>query len=301
MNELPEYLTPEILASLPILRKTIDGEVIQFHSYAAGFIQKWGKTENVLATEELAAKASSYVFWEQFRATDWRANSPLVFPTGYRYYGLEALSDLFAQTVQKRLKARPRIAFDKSYFVIPDGACLDGQKVCAFAEWEKAFWLTAFEFKLVKDGNPESDRDVKALLHRYGLKQDDTFLNDFAALKAEPVRWQNRDFLNRLAMAWDIFIVPLRFFTDEAAKDFALENLGLQGGNLSNYRKLVHRGGAKRQKGFRLVSEKYPIIRSWRDLIRFDDVGAEYHGFPIEPALERLREFAGKKIHRISR
>jgi hypothetical protein len=164
MKELPPYLTQEILDSLPVLRKTFDGEVYEFPSYAAGFIQEWRKTANVLATEELAVEASSFVFWEQFRATDWRANSLLVFPKGYRYYGLEALSDLFAQTVRSRLKARPRITFDKSYFVIPEGTCLDGQKVCTFAPWEKAFWLTAFEFELVKARDPESDRDFKALL-----------------------------------------------------------------------------------------------------------------------------------------
>jgi hypothetical protein len=295
-NHLPQYLTPEILASLPTTRKTLDDEVIEFPSYSAGFIQKWGKLDDVLATEELAAKASSFVFWEQFRAADWQHYSFLCFSKGYRYYGLESLSDLFGQVVRSRLRARPRYTFDKSYFVIPDDT-LEDRKVCTFEEWEKAHWLTAFEFGLVKDGDPESDRDVKALLHRHGLKLDDAFLQDLATLKSRPDRWRNREFLKRLAMAWDIFVIPLRFFTDEAAKDFALENLVLQGKDLSNYRKLVHRGGAKRQNGFRLVSAKPPIISTWQKVIVFNKAGAEHHGFPIEPALKLLREFAKKKVH----
>jgi Phage integrase family len=197
--------------------------------------------------------------------------------------------------VRKHLRAKPRVAFNRSCFVLPNGICCESEKVCSFADWEKAFWLAAFEFGLVKHGDPASDRGINILLQRYGLKPDDTFLQDLAKLKHQPNRWKNREFLNRFAMAWDIFIVPLRFFTDESARDFALEYLGLNGEDISNYRKLIHRGGAKRQDGLRLVSEKPPIVTEWKLTITLSKSGAKRHVFPVEPAVEFLRKFSGRQ------
>jgi hypothetical protein len=295
-NELPEYLPPEILDSIPTLQAACDGKIHRFRCFSAGFINEWRKEKNVLSTEELAVKASSYLFYEQNRATSWQSESYLNFPKEYRYYGLEALSDLFGVVVvRKHLRAKPRVAFNRSCFVLPNGICCESEKVCSFADWEKAFWLAAFEFGLVKHGDPASDRGINILLQRYGLKPDDTFLQDLAKLKHQPNRWKNREFLNRFAMAWDIFILPLRFFTDESARDFALEYLGLNGEDISNYRKLIHRGGAKRQDGLRLVSEKPPIVTEWKLTITLSKSGAKRHVFPVEPAVEFLRKFSGRQ------
>jgi len=233
-SEFPQYLRPETVALIPTLRKTCEGKIYEFPCYSAGFIKEWRKQPDVLSTEELAVRASSYLFYEQNRATNWRHESYLNFPKGYRYYGLESLSDVFGVIVRKHLKAKPRLAFKESCFVLPNGTCSESQKVCTFIDWEKAFWLAAFDFQLVKHGDPESDQDINLLLQRYGLKPGDTFLQDLAKLKHQPNRWKNREFLNRFALAWDVWIVPLRFFTDEAARDFALEYLGLSGEDISN-------------------------------------------------------------------
>jgi hypothetical protein len=295
-NELPPYLTSEILTSIPTLQTTCDGKIYKFRSFSAGFIKEWRKEKNVLSTEELAVKASSYLFYEQNRATSWQSESYLNFPKEYRYYGLESLSDLFGAVVRKHLRAKPRVAFNESCFVLPNGTCPESRKVCTFVDWEKAFWLAAFDFQLVKHGDPESDQDLNLLLQRYGLKPGDTFLQDLAKLKHQPKRWKNREFLNRFAMAWDVWIVPLRFFTDEAARDFAREYLGLSGEDISNYRKLVRRGGATRQEGLQLVSEKPPIVTAWEPSIMFSKAGAKRHAFPFEPALELLRKFSDRKV-----
>jgi hypothetical protein len=295
-NKLPPYLTPEILNSIPTLQATGDGKIQRFRCFSAGFINEWRKTPDVLSTEELAVRAASYLFFEQNRATSWQSESYLYFPKRYRYYGLESLSDLFGVVVRRYLRVKPRVAFERSCFVLPNGTCSESEKVCSFADWEKAFWLAAFDFGLVKHGDPESDQDLNTLLQRYGLKSGDTFLRDLAKLKDRANRWKNREFLNRFAMAWDIWIVPLRFFTDEAAMDFAREYLGLSGKDIANYRKLIRRGGATRQEGLQLVSEKPPIVIRWAPSIMFSKAGAERHAFPIEPALKLLRKLLDKKV-----
>ena len=104
-NELPPYVSPEILDSIPTLRVSCDGKIHRFRCFSAGFINEWRKEKNALSTEELALKASSYLFYEQNRATSWQSESYLNFPKEYRYYGLESLSDLFGVVVRKHLRA----------------------------------------------------------------------------------------------------------------------------------------------------------------------------------------------------
>ena len=146
--------------------------------------------------------------------------------------------------------------------------------------------------RLIDPNDPAMNAKLSNLCKKYGLQP---LIRDLElVLNTRPQK--NRDFLKRFAMAWDIFAVPLRFFSDQATLDFSHQNLGLEDSDYSNHCKRVHKGGVNRQEGLRLASQKPHIVTQWAATIRFDVKAAEFYGFPVERAIELLRMFSKKKV-----
>ena len=212
----------------------------------------------------------------------------------YKLEGLSALSTFFAKETRDNIQSRPLTELDARPDYVSDEA--GDSEGCYYDAWEKGFHLALLQF-----GELNSAHSIfKTLLAEFGTNLDD----DFTERYRKAARKKFRDRIHHLscyAKAWDLFYVPLRFFTDEAARDFMEDRHGYTANDLGNFRSLFRKGGSsKKGRGLAGLHPHQPaIIQGWEACagrISLSRNAAARHGLDLDSAVPALEQFSDMAV-----
>lgn len=204
--------------------------------------------------------------------------------------GLQALSYLFADETYDTIQFRSVEEFPqlKEY---PANAFKLGETACSFQDWRQGFVLAQVRFGEITADHPSA----KQTLADYSSDLD--FIERFM----KEVRRGARPMLTTLrqfAKDWDVFLLPLRFFTREAAFGFVQDQYGYTGRDIKRFRVVFLKGGnVKQSRGLKLMSATPAIVDTWNENgIRLRASAAAHHGYDAGLLQQVLSERYKRKI-----
>jgi hypothetical protein len=276
-----------------------EDKLLAIDSPETRFFEEWERLEQAIIPEKAVRYFSQQVYarltyhlqWfprlgeiEDFRLCESRPHQ------NYHCEGLRALSFLFADETYDTIKFRRVEEFPqlKEY---PKDSFRLGESACCFRDWRQGFLLGQVRFGEITADHPA----VKQTLFKYS---SDT---DFIERLTKDVRHGPRSMLTmlrRFAKDWDIFLLPLRFFTHEAALDFIADQYGYRGRDLKRFRIVFLKGGDQKQsRGLKLTSAKPSIVDKWNENgIRLNAPAAAHHGYDARLLKKNLADRYKRKI-----
>jgi hypothetical protein len=263
------------------------------------FFEEWERLEQAIIREkevryfsqQLYARFTYHQQWfprlgeiEEFRLCESRPHQ------NYLCEGLRALSFLFADETYDTIKFR-RVEDFPQLKEYPKDSFRLGESACSFRDWRQGFLLGQVRFGEITANHPA----VKQTLAKYSSDMD--FVERFM----KEVRHGARPMLamlRRFAKDWDIFLLPLRFFTHEAALDFITDQYGYPSGDMKRFRTVFLKGGNQKQsRGLKLTSAKPSIIDKWNENgIRLNAPAAALHGYDARLLQKNLGDRYKRKI-----
>ena len=200
------------------------------------------------------------------------------------YYtdGLGALAELFADETYDAINFRPVEDFvDVIHkYGYPANTFKPGDIVCSFRDWRKGVVLAMLRFgKISQDA-----LSVKEALSEYSSDLD--FIERYVKEAHRVGSRLNLPTFHQFAKAWDVAILPLRFFTCEAALGFVREWYAYGSNDLKRFRTIFYNGGGnqtqllKHGRGLKLTRAQPAIIDKWSENgIRLNATAAAWHGY----------------------
>jgi hypothetical protein len=205
----------------------------------------------------------------------------------YPLDGLTALSELFANETYDCIRFRSVTAFAK----YPAGHFGINDEACTFDDWHKGYLLALMRFGDMKAGSSSSSK----ILAKYSGDID------FIERYTKTARTGRRDLvgvLKAFAWTWDVFSLPLRYFSGQAALDFSKEYLGYYGNDLPTFRRTFFGGGSNKDgHGLKLKSSKPFIVRQWsKDSIAISSQAAADQGFEVSSLVSMLENIDKRRV-----
>jgi hypothetical protein len=258
------------------------------------FFDEWERLAPAIITErevrdfsqQLYARLTYYKEWFQRLAQGEIGDFTLCRSLPHENYfceGLKALSYLFADETYDTIKFRRVEEFPqlKEY---PRTAFKLGDTACTFRDWRQGFVLAQVRFGEITADHPAA----KQTLAEYSSDPD------FTERFTREVRRNSRPMLKtlrRFAKDWDVFVLPLRFFTGEAALGFIRDQYRYQSRDIKRFRTVFLKGGNQKQsRGLKLTSAKPSIVHAWNENgIRLNTSAAAHHGYD-DTLLQRILE-----------
>ena len=285
-----------------VMRVEVDSStVVWVESYVFPLLEDWSTRPGKFADQRLAEQAAIHLFADVLYCGDWRSGIWLahVESTDTSFDGLNALCDMFIKQVRQkhfRFQQAGRLPhFDPA----KNRKIPLHEKVCDLETWVKSFSLAMQDFLIDSpdDLHPTLEEAIKNFVRDLQFSRRSVEVRERRQRKLLPI-------LRQFARCWDTFPVPLRYFTDLAAHQFCMRELGLSNKSLDDYRCIFRRGGsAKKGLGLsNLEPDPDSVIESWpdddkdRNFVYLRKDAAKRHGLNPRQAAEEIEQRTGKLV-----
>jgi hypothetical protein len=289
-----------------------EGNLVLIDTREARFFEAWKAMPDAIVDASQVRTITKGAYCREIYYRDWMKQETIGLAKGvqlpplydmcriepskdYRLEGLWALTELFAKETEDCIQFRFFKPSDLTKH--PEGHFSIGDKVCTFDDWEKGYLLARMRFGETKAGRSSS----KKILGKYSGRIE--FVEKYTKEAKAPQRRTYRRIrvLKAFAFLWDVFFIPLRYFSPESALEFSREYLEYSGNDLPTFcRVFLEGGGGPRDgNGLMLSPAKPYVITKWKPKgITINSEAAIHHGFDVNKLSEALSKYFERQVYR---